>query len=47
MESSWPTGSNKMWIYTGLGKKAQVKTFEQTIKVMETRKPGIGASAGL
>jgi len=35
------------WILTDLGKKAQVKAFEQTMKVMEMRSPGIGASVGL
>jgi hypothetical protein len=43
-------GSNQKveaWIYTDMGKKAQVKVFEQTMKILEQRKPGIGAAAGL
>ncbi|KIX96641.1 uncharacterized protein Z520_07907 [Fonsecaea multimorphosa CBS 102226] len=35
------------WIYSDLGKKAQVKVFEQTMRVLEARKPGIGAEVGL
>ncbi|OAP54627.1 hypothetical protein AYL99_11075 [Fonsecaea erecta] len=35
------------WIYSDLGKKAQSKVFEQTMKVLEARKPGIGAGVGL
>lgn len=35
------------WIRTDLGKKAQLKVFEQTMKVLESRKPGIGKSVGL
>lgn len=35
------------WIYEDMGKRAQEKVFEQTMKVLETRKPGIGAEVGL
>ncbi|OAG41308.1 hypothetical protein AYO21_04471 [Fonsecaea monophora] len=35
------------WIYSDLGKKAQSKVFEQTMRVLEARKPGIGAEVGL
>jgi len=35
------------WIPTDMGKKAQVKVFEQTMKILEARKPGIGKEAGL
>lgn len=35
------------WILGDMGKKVQVKVFEQTIKVLESRKPGIGAGVGL
>lgn len=35
------------WIRTDMGKKAQVKVFEQTLKVLEARKPGIAKEAGL
>ena len=35
------------WIYSDMGKKAQLKLFEQTMKILEQRKPGIGASVGL
>lgn len=35
------------WIYTDVGKRAQKKVFEQTMKVLEARKPGIGATIGL
>ncbi|KAK5053198.1 hypothetical protein LTR84_002172 [Exophiala bonariae] len=35
------------WIRTDMGKKAQVKVFEQTMKVLESRKPGIGKAVGL
>lgn len=30
------------WIYSDMGKRAQKKVFEQTMKVLETRKPGLG-----
>lgn len=35
------------WIYTDVGKKVQRKVFEQTMKVLETRSPGVGAAVGL
>jgi hypothetical protein len=35
------------WIYTDMGKKVQQKVFEQTIKVLELRKPGIAHAVGL
>lgn len=35
------------WIYTDVGKRAQKKVFEQTIKVLEARKPGIGGMNGI
>ncbi|TGO12756.1 hypothetical protein BPAE_0808g00020 [Botrytis paeoniae] len=35
------------WIYTEIGEKVQKKVFEQTMKVLEERSPGIGASVGL
>jgi hypothetical protein len=35
------------WIYTDMGKGAQKKVFEQTMKVLELRKPGIGHAVGL
>lgn len=35
------------WICTDMGKRAQRKVFEQTMKVLEMRKPGIGMAVGL
>ncbi|KAJ8063552.1 hypothetical protein OCU04_007424 [Sclerotinia nivalis] len=35
------------WIYTDVGKKVQKKVFEQTMKVLEKRSPGVGAAVGL
>ena len=35
------------WIYEDVGKRAQRKVFEQTMKVLETRMPGVGKAAGL
>ena len=35
------------WIYSDMGKKAQAKVFEQTMRILEARKPGIGAEIGL
>jgi hypothetical protein len=35
------------WIYSPMGKKAQVKVFEQTMSILEQRRPGIGAAVGL
>lgn len=35
------------WIYGDVGKRAQKKVFEQTMRVLETRKPGVGQALGL
>ncbi|KAL2063262.1 hypothetical protein VTL71DRAFT_5067 [Oculimacula yallundae] len=35
------------WIYTDVGKEVQKKVFEQTMRVLELRKPGIGEAIGL
>lgn len=35
------------WIYKDVGKRVQRKVFEQTMKILETRKPGIGEAVGL
>ncbi|KAF7527314.1 hypothetical protein G7054_g10517 [Neopestalotiopsis clavispora] len=35
------------WIYTDVGKKVQAKVFEQTMAVLEQRRPGIGKVIGL
>lgn len=35
------------WIYTDVGKAVQRKVFEQTMKVLELRKPGVGHAVGL
>lgn len=35
------------WIYTEAGKKIQTKVFDQTMKILEKREPGIGASVCL
>lgn len=35
------------WIYSDAGKRAQVKVFEQTMQILEERKPGIAAQVGL
>ncbi|KAI1822533.1 NAD(P)-binding protein [Xylaria intraflava] len=35
------------WISTDMGNKAQKKTFEQTMKILESRRPGIAAQAGI
>lgn len=35
------------WIYTDMGKKVQKKVFEQTMRVLELRKPGVGQEVGL
>jgi retinol dehydrogenase-12 len=35
------------WIYTDLGKKVQRKVWEQTVRILETRRPGIVKDAGL
>ncbi|KAF7563266.1 hypothetical protein G7046_g850 [Stylonectria norvegica] len=33
----------EQWIYTDVGKRAQKKVFDQTMKLLEMRSPGIGA----
>jgi NAD(P)-dependent dehydrogenase (short-subunit alcohol dehydrogenase family) len=35
------------WIETEMGKKVQEKVFEQTMRVLEERKPGVGKSVGI
>ena len=35
------------WVHEDLGKRAQRKVFEQTLKVLETRRSGVGKEAGL
>lgn len=35
------------WIYTDLGRKVQKKAYEQTMQILEMRKPGILRAAGL
>ncbi|CAJ2506206.1 Uu.00g003360.m01.CDS01 [Anthostomella pinea] len=35
------------WIDTDMGKKAQLKTYEQTMKILDGRRQGIAAHAGL
>jgi len=35
------------WILSDMGKRVQKKVFDQTMKVLETRKPGVGAEVGL
>lgn len=35
------------WIYTDLGAKVQKKVWDQTITILEARKPGISKTAGL
>lgn len=35
------------WIYTKVGQRVQKKVFEQTLQVLEARKPGIACEAGL
>jgi len=35
------------WIYGDVGKRVQKKVFEQTMKVLEMRKPGVGEAVGL
>ncbi|RAH64715.1 NAD(P)-binding protein [Aspergillus aculeatinus CBS 121060] len=35
------------WIYTEVGRRVQKKVFEQTLKVLEERRPGISLEAGL
>lgn len=35
------------WFYEDVGSRVQKKVFEQTIKVLRTRKPGLGEDLGL
>lgn len=35
------------WIYTEVGQRAQKKVFEQTLQILEARKPGIAREAAL
>ncbi|EXJ81926.1 hypothetical protein A1O1_07993 [Capronia coronata CBS 617.96] len=35
------------WIYSDLGREVQKKVFEQTLKVLEARKPGLAKEIGL
>ncbi len=35
------------WIYEDVGRRAQRKVFDQTMKLLEARSPGIGKAAGL
>lgn len=35
------------WIKTETGKRAQIKVFDQTMKILEQRQPGIGKELGL
>ncbi|PYI09623.1 NAD(P)-binding protein [Aspergillus sclerotiicarbonarius CBS 121057] len=35
------------WVYTDVGKRAQKKVFDQTLKILELRKPGIAREVGL
>ena len=35
------------WIYGDLGKKAQKKVWEQTVEILEERKPGVLKGVGL
>ncbi|RAL04556.1 NAD(P)-binding protein [Aspergillus ibericus CBS 121593] len=35
------------WIYTDVGKRAQKKVFEQTVKILEARRPGVVKEVGL
>jgi retinol dehydrogenase 12 len=37
----------EQWIYSNYGKRAQAMVFEQTMKVLEARQPGIGAAIGI
>lgn len=34
------------WIYQDVGRRAQRKVFEQTVAILEQRKPGVAAAAG-
>jgi hypothetical protein len=35
------------WIYTDVGRKVQKKVYEQTMQILEARKPGIARATGL
>ena len=35
------------WIYTDLGRMVQKKAYDQTVEILEARKPGILLAAGL
>lgn len=35
------------WIYSDVGRRAQKKVYDQTISILEARKPGISQAAGL
>jgi len=35
------------WIYSDVGKAVQKKVFEQTMTVLEARKPGLGKGVGV
>jgi NAD(P)-dependent dehydrogenase (short-subunit alcohol dehydrogenase family) len=35
------------WIYTDLGRRVQTKVWDQTVRILETRKPGILSKVGL
>lgn len=35
------------WIYTDIGRRSQEKVFDQTLEVLEARKPGIAHGIGL
>ncbi len=35
------------WIYTDVGKRAQLKVFEQTMKILEAKKPGVWKAIGV
>lgn len=35
------------WIYSDVGKRAQKKVFDQTMKALEARSPGVGKAVGV
>lgn len=35
------------WIYGDVGKEAQKRVFEQTLRILETRNPGVGSAVGV
>lgn len=45
--SDWHNQDVEPWIYEDIGKRAQKKVFEQTMKIIEQRKPGLGDAIGL